>query len=530
VRKLLGTLCEQADVPKLTPNKLIYFVQYDLRRLLPNPNLAVLIGQLPFTPLPADQAFEFLTGSKPAQPLRPWPVAKGQVVSPDDEDDDSNPPDLVEIDFPEAYAELLYGKARLSEKIHALFESTPPQVIKELEIWTRGVTTQRPNAFEDTPRFNLAWLIRWLLDMAGERDLKAGSRGAYWTANVRVLHQYPSLAIHELETRAIQCLIAILPSKTASLTRTAWRRLEGFLQRSGVAVSPIRWEDVKVTKHVTPVRAFTDSDLSAVISALAEPFRTAFQFCYWTGLRVSEVCHLRCNDIDLTGRPYMIVYSSKRERSRRVALDGLSPEQLEFIHAQRVRQMVKGKDAPFISGASGATLNSDVVSTAVGKVLQELGLRSDDLEGMQLTFQGARHYCASDKNNKTGDVRLVASELGHAFPLTTVGWYLNDLDLESVRLMEQWDTPFNAKGMHLPMTNLAHLLGVDRSRVRQIVKEYNTQFGATMIRPVSGKELRDCIERTGPMLRADYLSVVDAFRLLSWLVWKRVKREEETVK
>lgn len=525
VRRLLDTICEQANVPRLTPTQLAYFVQYDLRRVLPNPNLAVLLGQLPFTPLPADQAYEFLTGSKPAQPLRPWPLAKGLVVSPDDDGDDSSLPDQVAIDFPEAYAELPYGKARLSEKIHALFDATPPQVVKELEIWTRGVTTQKPEATENLPRFNLAWLIRWLLNMAGEWNLKAGSRGAYWTAAVRVLHQYPSVVIQELETRALHSLIATLPWKTASLTRTAWRRLEAFLQRSGVTVSPIRWEEVKVIKHVTPVRAFTDSDLPAVLSALAEPYRTAFQFCCWIGLRVSEVCHLYCNDIDLTGLPYLIVYASKRGRSRRVPLDGLSPEQFAFISAQHARQMAKGKDAPFISDISGTQLDSDAVSTAFGKVLKALGLRSDDLEGMQLAFQGARHRYASDENNKTGDVRLVASDIGHGLVMTTVGWYLNDLDLKSVRLMEQWDSPLNDKGLHMPLTTLAQLLGVDRSRARQLVKEYNAQGRVGGIKPVSGKEVQDCIKRDGPKLRADYMSDEESFRLFAWLARKLIKAD-----
>ena len=48
-RQFLVRLCGLAGVPPIGQTQLIYFVRLDLRQVLTNPDLAVLLGQLPFS-------------------------------------------------------------------------------------------------------------------------------------------------------------------------------------------------------------------------------------------------------------------------------------------------------------------------------------------------------------------------------------------------------------------------------------------------------------------------------------------------
>ncbi len=57
-------------------------VRLDLLQILPNLNLAVLTGQIPFAPMPADQVYEQLTGT---ESLRSWDSGNGSMLAPVDD-------------------------------------------------------------------------------------------------------------------------------------------------------------------------------------------------------------------------------------------------------------------------------------------------------------------------------------------------------------------------------------------------------------------------------------------------------------
>ncbi|MBI5634687.1 MAG: site-specific integrase [Nitrospirae bacterium] len=512
LRQLLERLCERAGAPSLRPSQLIHFVRLDLLQILPNLNLAVLTGQIPFAPMPADQVYEQQTGKPPTESLRVWDSGNGLMPALVDDCEviDSAADDTTLWSM---YDEALTENAVLTSHLESLFHSTPHRVVKQLEKWCNEQDEQLSMG-SNVPRFNVLWLVQWLLDMTRDRAIKPPSRGAYWAAVLRVLRLYPVIVVNQVDQNLLQEALEFLPGQTAKLTKTAWKRLANFLKRSGLAVPDIQWRRIKVSVTSQPVRILDERTFNETLNLLARPFRRALRAGRWLGLRVSEVCKLRCDDFDLTGIPYVIVPCSKRGRSRRISLDSLPGERLDTLRQYIEHQRKKfGADAPFIDD-QGEPLDPEQVSSEVGSAFERIGKRGKQLEGLSLVFHAARKGRAFELYEKEGDVRHVSLELGHALPVTTVGSYLHPLDLQTACLMAKWDTPLNTEPLHLPLTALAILLGVDRSRIRQLIKEYSNAEREKKVYVISGKSMPNKDQLSGAALRAHYLTVSDAIRLL----------------
>ena len=419
------------------------------------------------------------------------------------------------------YDEALTGNAVLASHLESLFHSTPHGVVKQLEKWCNEQEEQLSKE-SNVPHFNVLWLVRWLLDMTRDHAIKPASRGAYWAAVLRVLRLYPGISVNQVDQNLLQEALEFLPGQTAKLTKTAWKRLANFLKRSGLAVPDIQWRRIKLIVTSQPVRILDERTLNETLNVLAKPFRRALRAGRWLGLRVSEVCKLRCDDFDLTGIPYVIVPCSKRGRSRRISLDSLPAERFDALRQYIEHQRKKfGADAPFINH-QGEPLDPEQVSSEVGSAFERIGKRGKQLEGLSLVFHAARKGRAFELYEKEGDVRYVSLELGHALPVTTtVGSYLHPLDLQTDCLMAKWDTPLNAEPLHIPLTALAILLGVDRSRIRKLLKEHNGIVSKKQAIVVSGKELPHKDRLCGAALRAHYLTVSDAFHFLIRILRKQ---------
>ena len=67
---------------------------------------------------------------------------------------------------------------------------------------------------------------------------------------------------------------------------------------------------------------------------------------------------------------------------------------------------------------------------------------------------------------------------------------------------------------------LAQMLGLDRSRVRQLIAEYNQENAQAQLCPVRPKPSLPDGARSGAAQRSHYLIIGDVVRLLHWLLRK----------
>jgi integrase len=137
-----------------------------------------------------------------------------------------------------------------------------------------------------------------------------------------------------------------------------------------------------------------------------------------TGLRVSEIARLRCGDVDFK-RGCLRVTRSKKRRSKSETLAvgaDLLDHLREFIAWKEAVGQTTGKVAPLFVGKRGA-LTVLGLQRIWKRAVEEAGLPAD------LSIHSARHTIAVTLLKKTGNLRLVQKQLGHASPTITANMY-----------------------------------------------------------------------------------------------------------
>jgi integrase len=134
-------------------------------------------------------------------------------------------------------------------------------------------------------------------------------------------------------------------------------------------------------------------------------------FALATGLRVSEIAAVQVEDLDLA-RGLITVIRVKRRHKRPEVL-GISPELCGHLAAYL--QLFHLVDGALWRGQRGPL-------TAQG--LQRMWKRAVKLAGLPpMSIHSARHTIAVHLLKKTGNLRQVQKQLGHASPATTANMY-----------------------------------------------------------------------------------------------------------
>lgn len=526
LRLLLTELCQVAKVPVLLPSQLIQFVRLDLRQCLPNLNLAVLMGLVKFTPVAADQVSDVLrelgvTLSEWAKTLWEWigssetlPLCE-QLPQAETELEDTEQPD-EEDSLLTTYDQLL---DEIRPHVRALCQPKPTKRSRDfLEKWACS-TPPADLAQQDVARFNLAWLVRWLLGMTKDRRLKPVSRAVYWSAILQMVRVAPACNLHELE----QCVMPELLEQGYSMsrvTRVAWLRLRRFLSQASLPMPEIAQHHWKTQASWKPARVLLAAQQKTLLAALSgTPLGRACYLAQQAGLRVSEVCRLKTNDLVLAVQPYLVIRRSKRGRNRRVDLAHLPPAHLDRQRQHQASRRREGAPS-YLADAEGQPLVPKVVSEAMRKALEAANLQ-DILQGDQeLRFHSWRAAAAEAFYQQSGDVRHVATQLGHVLAATTVGSYLHTLDLQSIPLLLTWYSPLNKRDLYLPVLVLANLLGRTGRRIVQMVQEFNAANPGHPITLTDPENLSDGPRPARPGRKANYLGAAEILRLLVWSICK----------
>jgi integrase len=140
-----------------------------------------------------------------------------------------------------------------------------------------------------------------------------------------------------------------------------------------------------------------------------------------TGLRVSEMAAMRIKDVDLK-RGCLSVTRLKRKKKTRETM-AIGKDLVK--HCKEYIAWTDCKSGPLFMGSRGAL-------TAQG--LQRIWKRATKLAGLpkELSIHSARHSIAVHLLKKTGNLRQVQKQLGHASPATTANMYA-DISFENMQ-------------------------------------------------------------------------------------------------
>jgi integrase len=138
-----------------------------------------------------------------------------------------------------------------------------------------------------------------------------------------------------------------------------------------------------------------------------------------TGLRVSEMAALTIKDIDLK-RGAISVTRLKRKKNKRETL-AVNKELTEHL-----KQHIGGRKAGRLFEGKRGSLTAQGLQRIWKAAVKHAGLPKE------LSIHCARHTIAVHLLKKTGNLRLVQKQLGHASPATTANMYA-DISFEDMQ-------------------------------------------------------------------------------------------------
>lgn len=212
-------------------------------------------------------------------------------------------------------------------------------------------------------------------------------------------------------------------ASSAARRLAALRTFYGWMTREGtVAVDPTAGlEGVRVPAGVPKPLSVADTDrlLASVPGEDAECLRdrALLEFLYATGARVSEVCGLDIDDIDLVGCVVRLLGKGSKERVVPVGSVAVAAlrDWLDIGRRQLTPdrwRSASDRTAVFLTN-TGRRLNRQKAWDIVRAAGRRAGL------GEELSPHVLRHTCATHMLEHGADLRIVQEMLGHATISTT---------------------------------------------------------------------------------------------------------------
>jgi len=161
----------------------------------------------------------------------------------------------------------------------------------------------------------------------------------------------------------------------------------------------VRGESTRVTRSV---RVLADPDESTTLLGVA--------LILATGVRVTELVSITCQDIDVGGRTVRIVGKGRRERLVYLTNDWITDMTQSYL---ATRDALGVEHPQLLFNRRRAPLTAPALRSRLAKVAQEVSL------GIKVTPHMLRHTAATQLVEAGVDIRLIQRLLGHASLSTT---------------------------------------------------------------------------------------------------------------
>jgi len=191
------------------------------------------------------------------------------------------------------------------------------------------------------------------------------------------------------------------------------------------------WEDLQIkrprTSRELPV-VFSKEEINRLLSVSRNlKHRTCLSLAYSAGLRISELSHLKPEDIDRS-RMQIRVYHGKGPKTRYVPLArkilGLLDEYARFYHTGKYIFEGTKKEQPIATTTLGVVFR---------KALKKSGIQK------KATFHTLRHSYATHLLEQGVNLKVIQQLLGHT-SLKTTSIYFHVQDVRKLQIKSPFDT------------------------------------------------------------------------------------------
>lgn len=295
--------------------------------------------------------------------------------------------------------------------------------IQDWIVWCRdGLLTGKPQS-ENTIRTNICYLNYFFKHLPKRYSLS------------------PVISVENLRT-----LLGNIDPKSYSIKDNIYKAVRSFVKYL-VANKLVNIELLEQLKEVKPKRVYPPKRLhctSDQFNKLLEesskkhhcqkPYdvilnKTIVATLGYTGLRASELCNLRMQDVDLTSRR-IFVFLGKGKKNRYVGICNQLHEYLfQYLEARTKTDL----DNFFVTTSS--SLRQAVPYTR--KVLQRKIKRLSNITGIDINVHGLRRTFATVAANAGKPINIISLALGHSDLKTTQGYLMTSQD-EVIKEMQGW--------------------------------------------------------------------------------------------
>ena len=185
-------------------------------------------------------------------------------------------------------------------------------------------------------------------------------------------------------------------------------------------------------------RAPMPDDKLEVLAQLAnKPFERALRFLRLTGCRVSEMCTLRWEDVDLERAVAFIPRHKARKRTHKAKLIVLVAEAVELLVEARRGQVGLGTPAsvnaeqagPVFVNNCGRPWTRRTLAQQLARMKKRFGLKD-----LPATLHGIRHQFGTQAIKNGANLKLLSLQMGHTSTAVTEKFYVHlDRDADALR-------------------------------------------------------------------------------------------------
>ena len=259
------------------------------------------------------------------------------------------------------------------------------------------------------------------------------------------LHKSPSqLRIEDLDAPFIGLFLDHLESSRKNSARTRNVRLGAIhsffryvaLEEPAYALHCQRILAVPNKRHVRkPIEFLNREEINALLAVpnrstwIGRRDRTLILVAVQTGLRVSELIGLKCQDVVLGAGAHVRCLG----KGRKLRCTPLRPETVKIVNAW-LRERHGRPEDPMFPSIRGGTLSRDAIESLVTKYAHLAARSCPSLKQKNVTPHVCRHATAMDLLHHGVDRSVIALWLGHESPETTNVYLHADMRLKEKAL------------------------------------------------------------------------------------------------
>ena len=510
LREFLQFSCSRYSLPPITLRDFVHHSRFEMRMVLNNTEMGVLLGQIRYNPLPEDQCLE---GSEivriPDIQFESRPEVEQIAFLFDENGHEPPPEEETPMDW-----ENEYRTCFKSMQAYLDFMIETGEIAPQMALWAKEPVNE-----EDPITTNLRLLVRWQIALIPQA--KSLTRKAYWGMVWKSLvENWPDIPIFQInEEELLEVFHTYKTTGSAGKFRSAWRSLFHSLNGQQLPeLATINWQLFSRRWEQSIVREITLRDLLVVIAQLELAPGSpdwGVLLSALAGLRVRENSRLLARDLVEGEEPYLTISRSKRGKSRRVPLELMPEAMVQWLLKCRKNWMLLQKNSnPYLMVERILLpVPPEAISRLARNAFEKIGMRDSDLAGRLPTIHRLRALAGSLIYHQTGDVRAAALLLGHSLPATTTQSYLGFWDRDILHKMQSRRWVFQSNTDYIPLVVAAYLLNLTDRGAVEAVKNFN-QENQPVIQMVPANALIDGERPSRHGRPALYLSVNDTLRLV----------------